>query len=82
MPKSRDRSYEDFIWAEATRPELDRLTGNQRFWRSLEDLDGSKLVDSCEEEHSGPPDSARVNRRALLRFMAASTVLGGLSGCA
>jgi molybdopterin-containing oxidoreductase family iron-sulfur binding subunit len=82
MPKSRDRSYEDFIWAEATRPELDRLTGNQQFWRSLEDLDGSKLVDSCEDEHSGPPDSARVNRRALLRFMAASTVLGGLSGCA
>ena len=58
--------------------------GSQRLWRSLEELaDAQEYRDFLHNEFPYDPEkeSPRLGRRDLLKFMAASAALAGLSGC-
>src|SRR5258708_34082010 len=55
-----------------------------RFWRSLEELaDTAEFRDSKQNEFPHGPNNpdAKIDRRALLKVMAASAAFAGLSGC-
>ncbi|WP_205624909.1 TAT-variant-translocated molybdopterin oxidoreductase [Geminicoccus roseus] len=69
----------------AAAPIRDRLRGRtgRSFWRSLDELSGSQDFRDylAAEFPSLAPAAGQVDRRSVLKVMAASLALGGLAGC-
>ena len=74
------------------RPDIEiaalRLAGSEgnapRFWRGLEELaDTTRIRDHKENEfpHGANDPEAKLNRRELMKVMAASAAFAGLTGC-
>ena len=58
--------------------------GKKRLWQSLEELSDTKVYREFLENEfpaNGRKDSEGINRRDVLKLMAASTALAGLSAC-
>jgi len=72
----------DSVDLDVARANLERM-GKKRLWQSLEELSDTKLYrDFTENEFPASyKDSEGINRRDVLKLMAASAAMAGLSAC-